>query len=169
MIDSLLFLAHASRGSARFESEPLDIAEEVDSVIEYHHAQAEDLGVTLSRTGTATLAADRTLLRRALSNLLSNAIQASSAGGCVTVAIEQSSGPVRITVTDEGSGIAERDLPRVFERFHRSEEARKSRPEGSGLGLAIVRSIVDLHGGSISIASQPRRGTSATILLPRAG
>lgn len=166
MIDSLLFLAHASRGSTRFETEPLDLAAEADSVIEYHRAHAEELGITLSRSGSGTLSADRTLLRRALSNLLSNAVHASSAGGTVNVSIGQTSGPACITVTDDGSGIAEEDLPRVFERFHRSQDARTRRPEGSGLGLAIVRSIVELHGGSVSIESRRGVGTTVTLLLP---
>jgi two-component system heavy metal sensor histidine kinase CusS len=169
MIDSLLFLAHASRGSTRFETEPLDLAAEVDSVIEYHRAHAEESGITLSSSGSGTLSADRTLLRRALSNLLSNAIDASSAGGTVNVSIRQTSGPASITVTDDGTGIAEEDLPRVFERFHRSQDARARRPEGSGLGLAIVRSIVDLHGGSVSIRSRPGEGTTVTLLLPQTG
>jgi len=169
MIDSLLFLARAARGSGRAETEVASLGDEVDLVIEYHRAQAEEAGVVLTRKGDATAPVDRTLLRRALSNLLSNAIDASSPGGKVTVSIVPDGGSVDVAVTDEGIGILPEEIHRVFERFYRSQDSRARRPEGSGLGLAIVKSIAELHGGSISIESEPGRATTATLRLPCRG
>ena len=166
MIDSLLFLANAARRAAPDATEVLDLAAETDSVIEYHQAQADELGVTMTRKGTAILPGDRTLFRRALSNLLSNALQASSEGKDISITIEQQPEEVRVAVTDQGSGISPADLTRVFERFHRSQEARHRRPEGTGLGLSIVKSIVELHGGSVSVESEPGRGTTMTLTFP---
>ena len=168
MVDSLLFLAHAERGSAQVGAQQLDLAAEADSVVEYHRAEAEELDVTLTRSGHGALCADRALLRRALSNLLSNALQASSAGGEVAISIVESTAGLSITVTDQGAGIAEGDLPRVLEPFYRSHQARLCRPEGSGLGLAIVKSIVELHRGSVAVESQPGEGTTVTVRFPPA-
>ena len=169
MIDSLLFLAHASRGSAPVRAETLDLAIEADQVIEYHRLAADDLGVDLLREGSGTIRADRTLFRRALSNLLSNAIDASRPRDRVRVTIEASEDDVVVAVIDEGVGIDRSDLEQVFERFHRSRAARRRRPEGSGLGLAIVRSIMELHGGSVSIESEPGQGTKALLRFPADG
>ncbi len=166
MIDSLLFLAHASRGSAPVSAETLDVAAEVDQVIEYHRLQADDIGVELRREGSGTILADRMLFRRALSNLLSNAIDASRSRDCVRVIIETTGNEVVIAVIDEGEGIGADDLDHVFERFHRSQAARRRRPEGSGLGLAIVRSIMELHGGSVALDSRPGLGAKASLRFP---
>ncbi|MBI2214777.1 MAG: heavy metal sensor histidine kinase, partial [Acidobacteria bacterium] len=169
MIDRLLFLAHASRGSASVAMEPLDLAIEVDRVIEYHQAEADDAGVKISRTGGGEISGDRTLFRRALSNLLSNAVSASTHGGRIGVSIRATNATTIVDVTDEGIGIADDELPRVFERFYRSQAARQRRPEGSGLGLAVVKSIVELHGGTVSVASHVGKGTTMTMTFPSIG
>lgn len=166
IIERLLFLAHASRGSAKFDAEPLDLAEEVDEVIEYHRAQADEISVTIVRSGDGRVQGDRTLVRRALSNVLSNALDASSKGGTIAITVEDSSNSVAITITDEGTGIDEINIPHVFDRFHRSKDSRTRRPEGNGLGLSIVKSVLELHGGSVSITSRPREGTSVRLVLP---
>jgi two-component system heavy metal sensor histidine kinase CusS len=144
----------------------LDVGAEVDGLIEYHRPVAEEFEVSLVRAGEGSLAADRTLFRRALSNLLSNALQASNRGGTVSVSISRTSSALTIAVTDKGIGISDGDLPRVFERFHRSREARARRPEGSGLGLAIVKSIVELHGGWVAIESHTGAGTCVSLSFP---
>lgn len=166
IIDSLLFLANASRGAARLETEALDLGVEVDSLIEYHRPVAEELEVALERVGEGSLAADRTLFRRAVSNLLSNALQASNRGGVVSVSISRTASTLTVAVSDQGIGILDADIPLVFERFHRCEEARARRPDGSGLGLAIVKSIVELHGGVVSIKSLRGEGTIVSLSFP---
>ncbi len=167
MIDSLLFLARASRGTESIETEDLDVLQEVTDVIEYFHPLCDERGVATVVNGEATLAADRTLFRRALSNVLSNALEASAPGGTISVSITSRSGVVAIAVTDDGVGIAEDELPTVFERFRRSKSARSRRPEGIGLGLSIVRSIVHLHRGTATIESNLDQGTTVTLVFPK--
>jgi len=162
-IDSLLFLARSSGSLAHVDGEDLDLALETDDVIEYHLPQAAEKDIDIRRDGTASIRGDRALFRRAMSNLLSNAIHASNEGGLVTVSIQETTSGVTVRVIDKGVGIAAEELPHAFERFYRSAAARASRPEGSGLGLAIVKSIAELHGGQVSIESTVGQGTTVTL------
>jgi heavy metal sensor kinase len=103
-------------------------------------------------------------LQRALINVIENAIKYSPEDGVVVVRMEIGEKAVRVVVSDTGQGIPEEDLPRIFDRFYRSDLARSN--SGSGLGLSIVKSVVDAHGGSVAAASTPGIGTSITISLP---
>ena len=110
-------------------------------------------------------------IQRVLYNLVSNAIRHTPAGGHVQLGAEVS-GPdqVRVTVTDSGEGIATADLPQVFERFWRGEQARTrahSGERGAGLGLAIARGLVEAHDGSIEVQSRPGEGAQFSFTLPR--
>ena len=167
MIDSLLFLARADHAETRLEKKRIEARDEIQAVLEFHEAEAEEGGVKLASEGHATLHADPALLRRALSNLISNAIQHSSSGGTIRVhAAALPEGGVSLEVADEGHGIAPEHLPRIFDRFYRVDPARSRHVAGTGLGLAIVKSIVDLHGGTASISSHPTRGTKVTLRFP---
>jgi signal transduction histidine kinase len=104
-----------------------------------------------------------------LHNILSNAIKYSPAGGQVWVAAEHLGGRVRLTVRDEGIGIAADALPLLFRRFYRSQDARDGAVAGLGLGLTIAKGIIDAHGGSIAIDSIEGQGTTVTLELPYAG
>src|SRR5205807_4909648 len=108
---------------------------------------------------------DRTLLQRALGNLVSNALRHTPATGRVTVsASRQDSCCWQIEVADTGTGLAPLHLPRVFDRFYRADAARNPGQEGNvGLGLAIVKKVAELHGGSVAIASQVGAGTRVTV------
>jgi PAS domain S-box-containing protein len=109
-------------------------------------------------------------LERALTNLLSNAIKFTPDGGQVTTSVsaDQERGIARLVVSDTGLGIAEQDIPRVFERFFRSTRVQELAIQGTGLGLPIVKDIVESHRGTIAVASRPGQGTSFTIELPLA-
>jgi len=102
--------------------------------------------------------------------LLVNAIKYSKKGDTVTVAArtatENGAGVVRISVTDTGVGIASNHLPRLFERFYRSDKARSRKQGGTGLGLAIVKHIVIAHNGRVEVTSKPGVGSTFTIILP---
>ncbi len=167
LIDSLLFLARAESGKASLRLAPCDTFQVMGAVREFHDAVAEEQGVAVACRGEASLTADETLLRRALSNVLANALRHTPHGGRVTLTAEAlPDGAVALRVSDTGCGIAPADLPRVCDRFWRADSARANYPEGTGLGLAIVKSIMSLHGGSLAIQSEPARGTTVTLLFP---
>jgi two-component system heavy metal sensor histidine kinase CusS len=166
VIESLLFLARAEDPATRVQRTRLDAAAEVAGVCEYHGLVAQERGVRLEHEGDAPVFADRDMLRRALSNLVSNAVKHTDAGGTVTVTVSRGDGGALFEVRDTGSGIDPEHLPRLFDRFFRSDPARSSHPDGTGLGLSIVKSIVDLHGGTIAVESEPGAGTRVTMVLP---
>jgi signal transduction histidine kinase len=113
------------------------------------------------------LNADPVLVRRALSNLLSNALQHTPRGGTITISVTRSDDRhVEVQVKDTGSGIGPEHLPKIFDRFYRADPARYRSPQGTGLGLAIVKSIMALHGGSVRIQSRPNEGTTVILRFP---
>jgi signal transduction histidine kinase len=130
---------------------------------------ADDRDMTISCRGTASVTAAPMLLRRALVNLVSNAVKYASPGGAIIIAMEEAEGSTRISVSDNGYGIPAEHLPRVFDRFYRVDSARSHDPGGSGLGLSIVKSIVEFHGGEVTIASRLKDETTVTLIFPEAG
>jgi two-component system heavy metal sensor histidine kinase CusS len=169
MIESLLFLARADRAEGQATRSLLDAFQEVEAVREFHEAAADDQGVEVICQGKARLYTDPMLFRRAVSNLLSNALQYTPRGGTITIAVEElADQAVEVSVRDTGCGIESEHLPRVFDRFYRADRARSHSPKGTGLGLAIVKSIMDLHQGTITIQSEPGKGTTVTLRFPPA-
>lgn len=165
MVESLLFLARAEQPDAMLNRKSLEVAHEIESVCNFYQAMAEEKNVTLEFGGAGSVFAESNLLRRALSNLITNALRYTPSGGQVVVAAkEHVDREVEITVTDSGMGIAAENLPRVFDRFYRCDKARTR--QGTGLGLAIVKSIMTLHGGIVSIQSEPGHGTRVTLKFP---
>jgi len=164
MISDILFLARPEQGIA---PEQLDLKAELETLIDYYQTLAEERQISLHISGSEKVTADPRLFQRAAGNLLANALYYTQPGGQVTVTItQQQDGDTSVAVQDNGEGIPEQEIPLVFDRFYRSAQARQQRHEGSGLGLAIVRSIMELHGGSVTLASQQGQGTTATLLFP---
>ena len=154
MVNDMLYLAKADHGLLMPNRQPLALHGEVDALLEYYGALAEETGVGLSRAGEATLDGDRHMLRRALSNLLDNALRFTAADGEIKVGIEESDGKIRLEVANRGEPIDAAQLPRLFDRFYRADPARRAgSSEHAGLGLAITQSIVRAHGGSIRAES----------------
>lgn len=166
MIDELLFLARAEQPEKWLERVSLDAHEEAAAVAEFFSALAAEKRIALSVDGTGSVFADRDLLRRALNNLIGNALQYTAPGGSVRIAISQDTTSMRVEVHDTGAGIDAHHLGRLFDRFYRVDESRSSYPNGTGLGLSIVRSIMTLHGGTVSVASEPGRGSTFTLIFP---
>jgi signal transduction histidine kinase len=108
-------------------------------------------------------------MRQVVDNVLSNAIKYNRVGGEVTIGVTADERSAWIVVRDSGIGIPESELPRIFDRFFRSESVRKGSVHGSGLGLGIARDFVERHGGRLSIDSEEGRGTTVIIILPVAG
>jgi two-component system heavy metal sensor histidine kinase CusS len=150
MIADMLFLAKADNGLIVPNSEKVDLGTEVRNLFGFYEAFAEEQGVSLTLTGGSAVQGDRLMLRRALSNLLSNAIRHTPKGGGISVLIDQPfPGKTRLTVENSGMTIPSEHLPRLFDRFYRVDPSRQKASDGAGLGLAITKSIVEAHKGAI--------------------
>jgi len=155
LVNDMLYLAKADHGLLVPKREPLELAEEADVLLEFFAPLAEDARVTLNREGSARMEGDRSMLRRALSNLLDNALRFTPADGVVRIHIVEQSEGLRLTVENSGDGISQELLPRLFDRFYRADPARQEgSSEHAGLGLAITRSIIQAHGGQIRCESE---------------
>ncbi|MFO0843843.1 MAG: heavy metal sensor histidine kinase [Gemmataceae bacterium] len=169
MIDSMLFLARAENPRTQIAREPVDVAAELAKVREFYEAAAAEGGVRLEvSAGPLTAELNRALFQRAVANLVANALAHTPPGGAVTLAASAKDGAARVEVADTGQGIPADHLPHVFDRFYRVDNSRSSRG-GAGLGLAIVRSIAELHGGRVEIASEIDRGTQVVMTFPMRG
>jgi two-component system heavy metal sensor histidine kinase CusS len=155
MIADMLFLAKADNRLMVPNSELVDLAVEVRELFGFYEAFAEEQGVSLALAGDGTIRGDRLMIRRALSNLLSNAIRHTLRAGSVKVSIDRrESGEIHLTVENPGETIEAEHLPRLFDRFYRVDPSRHKGGDGAGLGLAITKSIVEAHHGSIEVSSQ---------------
>ncbi len=164
LVNDMLYLAKADHGLLAPKREPLALEDEVDALLEFFALLADDAQVSLVREGSARIAGDRGMLRRALSNLLDNALRFTPAGGQVRVRMEDGA---RLVVENTGEGIPASVLPRLFDRFYRADPARhEGSSEHAGLGLAITQSIVRAHGGRIFCESGPG-WTRFVIELPK--
>ncbi|HEY8327055.1 MAG TPA: Cu(+)/Ag(+) sensor histidine kinase [Rhodanobacter sp.] len=167
MIGDMLFLAQTENDPHNLHRVEVELGETVKGLFDYFEALAEDRNVSLHLQGRAgSIAADREMLRRALSNLLSNAIRHTPHGAAVTVRLSQDEERTVVSVENPGKKIPDEDLPRLFDRFYRVDPSRQRKGEGAGLGLAIVKSIVEAHGGEVRAASDDAL-TRFDVVLPR--
>ena len=166
MISDMLLLAKADNGLVVPHRETLQLAAEVQALFEYYEAVAEDKGIQLILQGDASVVADRLMLRRALGNLLSNALRHATPHTTVQVRVGANADKVVIEMQNTGDTIAQEHLERLFDRFFRVDPSRQRSSEGTGLGLAITKSIVAAHGGDIH-ATSGDAVTTFTIQLPR--
>jgi len=184
LIGDLLFLARAESPLTHLRRERVNVAELLGGVREYYEASAADGGVSLTTAiadEPVIAELDRTLLQRAVGNLVSNALAHTPPGGAVVLRMgvdsfgvdysdtdlsRPDSSAIRIEVSDTGVGIPPESLPKVFDRFFRVDSSRAQASGSTGLGLAIVQSIMLLHGGKAEISSQPGQGTRVTLRMP---
>lgn len=155
MIADMLFLAKAENGLTIVHGEPVDLAREVRDLFDFYEALADERRIALTLTGEGVVQGDRLMLRRALNNLLSNALRHTPQGGRVSVAIVRQEGQLLLRVENTGDTIPARHLARLFERFYRADPSRQhASGEGTGLGLAITQAILRAHRGEVSAASE---------------
>ncbi len=167
MIADMLFLARADHAQVTLRNETLDLRAELDKVAEFYEAHAQERGVRLACAGEGRVTADRLLVQRAVSNLLSNAIRHTTPGGEARLRVARDDhGAVTMSVSNPGCGIPHEHLGRVFDRFYRIDSVRGGSAEGIGLGLAIVRSIMALHGGRVSVECVADGITTFTLHFP---
>mgnify|MGYP000017642175 CR=1 FL=1 len=168
LVGQLLVLARADAGRLVLNREHLDLTAVARDVVRQLGPQAEARGLALTcqADGPVYVRGDEARLREVLLILLDNALKFTGQGGQVTVRVSEASGRARLTVSDTGVGIAPEHLPRIFDRFYRVERTG-SQDGGAGLGLAIAKSIVEAHEGHIWAESQPGRGSSFHVELPR--
>ncbi len=165
MIGDMLFLAKADNVQHPPNSEIINLKSELHNLFDFYSAWAEENHVSLTLIGDASIQGDRLMLRRALSNLLSNAIRHTPKNQRVTVTLTPTESDVCIAVQNPGETIAPEHLSKVFDRFYRTDPSRQRSGEGAGLGLAIVKSIIEAHGGSIE-ATSDETNTQFQISLP---
>lgn len=167
-IADMLFLAKADNRLLVPNQEQVDLHSETASLLEFYEVLAEERHLQLRLHGDAMVNGDRLMLRRALSNLLSNAIRHTPDHGYVAITLQSAPGSVRVRVENSGDTIPAEHLPRLFDRFYRADASRHHAGEGSGLGLAIAQSIAAAHHGEISVESG-QGVTAFTLKLPVEG
>ena len=166
MVSEMLWLAKSDNELIRPDRTDLDLEREVRDLFEFFEALAVESGIALAIEGSVpTVHGDRALIRRALSNLLSNAIRHTPAGETVLVRLSTEGAGARVAVMNPGDAISAEHLSRVFERFYRVDPARQRDGEGAGLGLAIVKSIAESHGGRVDARSSGGT-TEFSLILP---
>lgn len=169
LVDDLRTLSQADAGELTLNREAVAVPALLERAAQSYRPLADKSGIHLSieaETGLPEIQADADRMARVLGNLISNSLRYTSPGGEIALKAQmQDSKVVRLTVSDNGKGIAPEALPYIFDRLYRADPARSGMEE-SGLGLAIARSIVEAHGGTITAESKPEAGTTMTILLP---
>jgi two-component system sensor histidine kinase SenX3 len=170
LIQELMDLSRLQGAEPLPDPVDVDLDRVVAEAIDRTRTRAQAAGIALQRRGSRGLAVhgDERQLVTALVNLLDNGVSYSGNGTTVAVTTTAVDGAVEIAVSDEGIGIAEKDLERVFERFYRADPARSRETGGTGLGLAIVKHIASNHGGSVSVRSVEGLGATFTLRLPAA-
>jgi two-component system heavy metal sensor histidine kinase CusS len=164
IIDNLLFLARAEAAEGQAQRSPFDGRAAIEKIAAYNEAIAEERRLVINCEGEGEVYADPVLFGRAVSNLVDNAVRFTPNGGQITISFASNTEGAEVVVSDSGCGIPTAHISRIFDRFYRVDASRST--EGTGLGLALVKSIADLHGGAISVASEVGRGTAVTLRFP---
>jgi signal transduction histidine kinase len=171
MLNTLMDISEAESGAMQLQREPVRLAEVVARAVDLYRDVAESKGVTLSLTDHGAggsdpldiVMGDRTRLEQAAANLLDNAVKYTPSGGRVEVTVRRDDGQAVLSVRDTGVGIPPDELPRIWDRGFRGDASRTER--GLGLGLSLVRAIVEAHGGTVEVKSEPGQASTFTVRL----
>ncbi len=168
LVEDLMTLAKADAGEITLKRQPVALVDLLNRAVKTHFLQADTKRIKLTYQAESTLPMlrlDEQRMAQVLSNLVSNAIRHTSNEGQISLVASHAGDNVRLSISDTGEGILPEALPFIFDRFFRADKSRTATDEESGLGLAIAKSLVEAHGGNISVASQVGIGTTFTILL----
>ena len=166
MIENMLFLARNDNSKQYFKLGEVDCRGELARLTSYFQGIAEGTGVRFVIDGNATISADPTMFRRAVSNLMSNALDHAAVGTDIELRTYESEGYVTIEVTNKGQPIPSEHIEKIFDRFYRVNAARHGSAKNTGLGLAIVKSIMESHRGKVEVVSN-RDNTTFALYFPR--
>jgi signal transduction histidine kinase len=166
MLNTLMDISEAESGTMQLRREPVALADVVARAVDLYHDVADAKGVALAADATdaVVVTADRTRLEQVAANLIDNAVKYTPAGGRVEVEVRRADDAAVLRVTDNGPGIPTDELPRIFDRLFRGDRSRAER--GLGLGLSLVKAVVEAHGGTVDVVSEPGRGSVFTVALP---
>jgi signal transduction histidine kinase len=170
LAQNLLELSKLDSGLVLLDLRPDDLRAAVETAVEQSNAAARRRGIGLTLhlpDAPIRIRHDPQRIGQVVANLVANAVKFTQRGGSVAVDVASTPDGARIEVADTGVGIDATELPHIFERFYRGSRANEARGSGSGLGLAIVRSIVDMHGGTVEVESRVGKGSTFTVMLPR--
>jgi signal transduction histidine kinase len=165
MLDTLMDISEAETGTMRLAPTEVSIVKLVAEVASLYEDVAEEKHITLETIvePELTVTGDRDRLRQVLANLLDNAVKYTRSEGRVTVRAVRDGSAVQVEVADTGPGISDQDLPRIWDRLYRGDQSRAER--GLGLGLSLVRAIVEAHGGTVEVHTEPGRGSTFRVIL----
>jgi len=169
LVNDFLEFSRLQTGKLKLDFSATSLDRELWELIEAYQSRALQSGINLELQNEEALPiieADANRMRRVFTNLLDNAFKFSRRGGNITISTHETDQEVIFKIRDQGTGIDPRDLPYIFDTFHRGISAEKK--EGFGLGLATVKAIVEGHGGNISVESKPGKGSEFTVVLPKA-
>jgi len=166
MLNTLMDVSEAESGAMHLQRETLALGDVVGRAVDLYRDVAEAKGVTIEVHAPleVTVTADRTRLEQVLANLIDNAVKYTPGGGRVSIAVGRDRRGATVEVRDTGAGIPADELPRIWDRLFRGDASRTER--GLGLGLSLVRAVVQAHGGSVNVVSEPGQGSTFTIALP---
>ena len=169
MITDILDMAKIEAGKMTVDLQPIDIVDPVDAAVRMIRRRAEDKNISLQMVANPDLPmveADHRAIRQMILNLVSNALNFTDPGGEVRVTVDQKESELRVSVRDNGIGIPPDALPRLAQPFEQVSDTRDRNYDGTGLGLALTKSFAEMHGGRLTIASKPGRGTQVSFYLP---
>jgi signal transduction histidine kinase len=173
MLNILTDITEAEAGMMKLQREPADLRQIAREVVELYQYVAEEknVAVSLDEPGSpadshpVTASVDRTRLRQVFANLLDNAIKYTSAGGTVTISVQDGADRAVARFRDTGIGIIPEEQDKIWSRLYRGDKSRSQR--GLGLGLSLVKAVVEAHGGTVTVSSQPNEGSEFTVTLPK--
>jgi signal transduction histidine kinase len=166
MLNTLMDISEAESGTLQLHREPVTLADVVGRAVDLYREVADAKGVTLAADAPmdVVVVADRTRLEQVAANLIDNAVKYTPPGGRVDVEVRRAEDAAIFRVRDTGPGIPPDELPRIFDRLFRGDTSRTER--GLGLGLSLVKAVVEAHGGTVDVVSEPGRGSVFTVSLP---
>lgn len=167
MVESMLFLARADHANVALNKQPMEARTELQRIAEYFEGVAADGEVRIEVEAAGAIIADPILFRRAVNNLVVNAIRHTPRGGVVRLVAQSLPQASRVSIINTGTGIAPEHLPRLFDRFYRADQARSDSASSAGLGLAIVQSIAVLHEGHADVSCAADGTTTFRLTLPQ--